>query len=221
MSTGNFTNSSLDTIREMLSGTLDYTRCVRPNGTAYGTGGKCRKGTEKQKDYPYEAAVTQGRFNIPHSGHAKLIKGMLEKAPVVHVVLGKGKENVDKDFRAQMLRAVLRKEGVDLNRVKLVQGSSAASVLKSLAEKSGKEKVLFMLGEDQQKFLETIGKSLGVKTDTIPRDSSGSSSSAIRRMIDSGDTESLRKEFGDNPYLQRLAKVARKVERNEFSEEVK
>jgi hypothetical protein len=40
-------------------------------------------------------------------------------------------------------------------------------------------------------------------------------------MIDSGDTESLRKEFGDNPYLQRLAKVARKVERNEFSEEVK
>ncbi len=140
MSTGNFTNSSLDTIREMLSGTLDYTRCVRPNGTAYGTGGKCRKGTEKQKDYPYEAAVTQGRFNIPHSGHAKLIKGMLEKAPVVHVVLGKGEKNVDKDFRAQMLRAVLRKEGVDLNRVKLVQGSSAASVLKSLTEKLGKEK---------------------------------------------------------------------------------
>jgi hypothetical protein len=24
----------------------DFTRCVRPNGTAYGTGGKCRKGTE-------------------------------------------------------------------------------------------------------------------------------------------------------------------------------
>ena len=25
----------------------DFTRCVRPNGTAYGTGGKCRKGTEQ------------------------------------------------------------------------------------------------------------------------------------------------------------------------------
>ena len=218
MNTGNFTNTSLATVREMLSGTLDYTRCVRPDGSTYGTGGKCRKGAERQKDYPYEAAVTQGRFNIPHSGHAKLIKGMLEKAPIVHVVMGKGKENVDKDFRSQMLRAVLRKEGVDLNRVKLVQGSSAASVLKSLAEKSGKGKVLFMLGEDQQKFLDSVGKSLGVKTDTIPRDSSGSSSSAIRRMIDSGDTEGLRKEFGDNPYLQRLAKVARKVEKDEFSE---
>ena len=37
-------------------------------------------------------------------------------------------------------------------------------------------------------------------------------------MIDSGDTEGLRKEFGNNPYLQRLAKVAREVEKDEFSE---
>lgn len=29
----------------------DYTRCVRPNGTAYGTKGKCRKGTEEDKEY--------------------------------------------------------------------------------------------------------------------------------------------------------------------------
>jgi hypothetical protein len=27
----------------------DFTRCVRPNGTVYGTGGKCRKGTEQRK----------------------------------------------------------------------------------------------------------------------------------------------------------------------------
>ena len=27
-------------------GTYDFTRCVRPNGTAYGTDGRCRKGTE-------------------------------------------------------------------------------------------------------------------------------------------------------------------------------
>jgi hypothetical protein len=26
----------------------DFTRCVRPNGSAYGTGGKCRKGTEQE-----------------------------------------------------------------------------------------------------------------------------------------------------------------------------
>jgi hypothetical protein len=32
------------------SGTYDFTRCVRPNGTAYGTGGKCKKGTEEAKE---------------------------------------------------------------------------------------------------------------------------------------------------------------------------
>jgi hypothetical protein len=30
-------------------GTYDFTRCVRPNGTAYGTKGKCRKGREENK----------------------------------------------------------------------------------------------------------------------------------------------------------------------------
>ena len=28
----------------------DFTRCVRPNGSAYGTGGRCRKGTEEDKE---------------------------------------------------------------------------------------------------------------------------------------------------------------------------
>jgi len=30
-------------------GTYDFARCVRSDGTAYGTGGKCRKGTEEEK----------------------------------------------------------------------------------------------------------------------------------------------------------------------------
>ena len=29
---------------------LDFTRCERPNGTAYGTAGKCRKGVEAERD---------------------------------------------------------------------------------------------------------------------------------------------------------------------------
>jgi hypothetical protein len=31
-------------------GTYDFTRCVRPDGSAYGTGGRCRKGTEEAKE---------------------------------------------------------------------------------------------------------------------------------------------------------------------------
>ena len=225
---GSFSEESLARFVELVSQTqsadfsegevYDFTRCVRPDGSAYGTGGKCRKGSEEEKDTSIKAAVTQGRFNIPHSGHAKLIKGMLEKAPMAYVVMGAGKDNVDRDFRAQMLRAVLRKEGVDLSRVKLIRGDKASSVLKNLADEHGGEKVLFMLGADQEKFLNSMGKSMGVKTATIPRDSSGSSSSAIRKMVDERDYESLRREFGDNPYLMRLAAAARKVEKNEFVE---
>lgn len=198
--------------------TLEFTRCQRPDGTSYGTAGKCRKGIERQADFPFRAAVTQGRFNIPHSGHAKLIKHLLEKAPKAYVILGTGKENVNKDFRSQMLRAVLRREGVDTSRVQILRGTRAASTLRELAEKEGKENVLFMLGEDQKKFLDSMGKSMGVETDVVPRSASGASSSAIRRMIDSEDTEALSKEFGNDPYLIRLAQVARKVEKNEFRE---
>jgi len=30
--------------------TYDFTRCVKPDGKAYGTRGKCKKGTEQTKD---------------------------------------------------------------------------------------------------------------------------------------------------------------------------
>ena len=221
---GSFDNHTLDLYRELADHfsdpqeRYDFTRCVRSDGSAYGTKGNCKKGLEGKKQYPFKAAVTQGRFNIPHSGHAKLIKDMLQKAPIVHVVMGKGKENVDTDLRSQMLRAVLRDEGVDLSRVKITKGTAATRVLSDLAEKFGKEKVLFTLGADQEKFLNSVGRSLGVQTSTVARDSSGASSSAIRKIIDSGDIEGLGKEFKKNPYLSRLANVARKVEKGNFSE---
>lgn len=205
-------------VADMLENFWCFSRCVRPDGSAYGTAGKCRKGAERQREYPHAVAITQGRFNIPHKGHAKLIKHMLEKAPTAYVIMGAADKNVDKDLRSQMLRAVLRREGVDLSRVKIVKGKKVAGVAKDLAEEHGKSKVLLMLGEDQGKFLDSMGKSLGISTGTVPRTTEGASSSAIRRMIDSGDKEALRKEFDNDPYLIRLAKVARRVEKNEFSE---
>lgn len=195
---------------------FDFTRCVRPDGTAYGTGGKCRKGTEREK--PYKAAVTQGRFNIPHKGHVKLIQEMLRQAPVAHIVMGKGEENVNKDFRAQMLRAMLRKEGVDLSRVKILRGGTISKVTKGLSEGNDSKGVVLVLGEDQGKFLNSMGRSQGIGTVAVPRTSEGASSSAIRKMIDSGNEKSLEKEYEGDKYLIRLAKVARKIEKNEFSE---
>jgi hypothetical protein len=46
-----FSAKAIETVNLLLgsSGTLDYTRCVRPDGTAYGTSGSCRKGTQQNK----------------------------------------------------------------------------------------------------------------------------------------------------------------------------
>jgi len=38
-------------------GLYDFTRCVRPDGSAYGTGGKCRKGTEEEKKAPAKTNI--------------------------------------------------------------------------------------------------------------------------------------------------------------------
>lgn len=62
---------------DTLLGSLDFTRCVRPNGTVYGTKGKCRQGTEQAKTetakspskrasrLEKELPRTGGRFQVP------------------------------------------------------------------------------------------------------------------------------------------------------------
>ena len=74
---GSFSESSLEEFSEMLrqSGNEDYsefvasydfTRCVRPDGSAYGTGGQCKKGREgsARKKAPSEAQTTTRKLNI-------------------------------------------------------------------------------------------------------------------------------------------------------------
>lgn len=39
-----------DNSHKLLEGLFDFVRCERPNGTAYGTSGKCRKGIEAEKE---------------------------------------------------------------------------------------------------------------------------------------------------------------------------
>jgi hypothetical protein len=56
---GGFSDKALEAYKQALaeqagtdfaeSDLYDFTRCIRPNGKAYGTGGQCRKGTEEAK----------------------------------------------------------------------------------------------------------------------------------------------------------------------------
>lgn len=45
---GNFSKKSLQQVESM----YDFTRCVKADGSAYGTGGQCRKGREEMKEKP-------------------------------------------------------------------------------------------------------------------------------------------------------------------------
>lgn len=47
-----FSYESLERLSQLLPEdyTLEFTRCVRPDGSVYGTGGKCRKGVEQAKE---------------------------------------------------------------------------------------------------------------------------------------------------------------------------
>ena len=47
-----FSKCAIEKVNELLPEEFmfDYTRCVRPDGTAYGTAGKCRKGVERPEE---------------------------------------------------------------------------------------------------------------------------------------------------------------------------
>ena len=59
-----FSVKSLDKVAELLhqGETMDFTRCVRPNGTAYGTAGKCRKGVERPEEEKQEQDYEDRQF---------------------------------------------------------------------------------------------------------------------------------------------------------------
>jgi len=68
--------------------TYDFTHCVKPDGKAYGTRGKCKKGTEQAKDADEKAAIKQLGGMLPKGEKIMDSKGGL------HTALGKVREKV-------------------------------------------------------------------------------------------------------------------------------
>ena len=68
---GSFNQKSLELFQEAMSESMfsdfsegdsyDFTTCIRPDGSAYGTGGKCRKGTEGESKDPVAGLRKQER----------------------------------------------------------------------------------------------------------------------------------------------------------------
>ena len=65
--------------------TYDFTRCVRPYGSAYGTRGRCNKGTESAKEAAKPAATRSGsRGPTDHAGRVAKHEGEYNKHAAAH-----------------------------------------------------------------------------------------------------------------------------------------
>lgn len=197
---------------DAIEAVLDFTACIRPNGSVYGTSGKCRKGTETTVEpKTFSVGITWGKFNIPTTGHAKVVKELLEDSDRVVVVLSPAAKNVDPNLRKLMFRRLLKKEGVDVNRVQFEHGDSR-KVLESLIAKEGAEKVVLGLGQDRANVLQGAMKKLGIGGRVVDRPEGSESSTMMRGIIDRKDDAALSRLYHGDSYLMRLAREARKDE---------
>lgn len=70
--------------RESGTDSYDFTRCVRPNGTAYGASGQCRKGTEEKKQQVAHKATNPEKIiekSSPRDREPGYKIGVREKTP--------------------------------------------------------------------------------------------------------------------------------------------
>lgn len=63
----------------------DFTRCVKPDGTAYGTKGQCKSGSPKEETEEKRKRVAQIGVPIPEGESAEdVLQRLLPKGAVVH-----------------------------------------------------------------------------------------------------------------------------------------
>lgn len=98
-------------VSAMLTGSYDFTTCERPNGSRYGTGGKCRKGTEvsaEEKDVINQLAgmLPKGEKILDSSGksHTAGSSKLSENEKIAADVLSDKKFNSDRKRIAEMIR---------------------------------------------------------------------------------------------------------------------
>jgi len=87
MNTPGFSPESLSTANELLSDYYNFARCVKPDGTAYGTKGQCKSGSpqENTEDEKRNKKVAQIGVPIPEGESAEdVLQRMLPKGAVVH-----------------------------------------------------------------------------------------------------------------------------------------
>ena len=87
-------------------GTYDFTRCVRPDGSAYGTGGKCRKGTEGAKEIEEKAKGATGGLK---KDAAKIVDGLYKSWDKAFMAFEDGESESTPGYAGETLAPKLAK----------------------------------------------------------------------------------------------------------------
>jgi hypothetical protein len=87
-------------------GAYDFTRCVRPDGSAYGTGGKCRKGTEGAKEIEEKAKRATGGAK---KDGAKILDGLYKTWDKEFMAFEDGKSDSTPGYAGETLAPKLAK----------------------------------------------------------------------------------------------------------------
>lgn len=156
----------------------------------------------------YKSSTTFGRFNIPHYGHSLLIRRMLDLGEFAHVFVSTGSLNNDWDLRVLALKAVCRRDSVDLSRVRFLKsGSPYSAVIESIKISEFGETTL-VVGGDQYKMGLKLQEDLDIPLSLNNR---VFSSTNVRYLIDQNDFNSLETIYKSS-YPMRLALELRKEE---------
>jgi glycerol-3-phosphate cytidylyltransferase-like family protein len=153
-------------------------------------------------------AVTFGRYNIAHPGHVELVEVMLAHRDVAHVYISTARSNNCWDTRALLFRHLLRVEGVDLKRVKLLKAANPwEAVEKSSA--CGDCHPLLAFGEDQADLASTLADQFSTRFVLNKRTQS---STAVRHLFSQNKEGKVRSVYKNDSYSVRLVSLLRREE---------
>ena len=121
--------------------TYDFTRCVKPDGSAYGTNGKCRKGTEGAKQIEEKAPKAAPKETAVKV--AKTPKTTQNPKETYSKLMQKQQELVQKGDIAGAMKLTEKIKAAAEKAKDAPEGKAAAAQLKKNAEDKAKEEANF------------------------------------------------------------------------------
>ena len=143
------------------------------------------------------AAVTFGRFNLPHPGHVDLVRKMLSVADMAFVAISASPVNNDYVLRRDVLHSLCGFAGLDLERIRFFPAGNVFMTVEDFAENY--ETVTLVLGVDQTQLGEKLRDTFNVAF--VPNEVRIGSSTVIRYFLEEGEEVIVREIYHNSPVL--------------------